>query len=332
MRIKAFNLSLLLVSLVACSGTYKHKISFNPQEPIRVAVLPFVQVDEEGKIISSSEELALDGLPLFSSKSADSPSQYVRKLVQSELERTSFDIVSPGLVDVEIPHHGFSLVNGMLDLKKIHQTKPSEFCKHFLDCDAVLIGRVTHWERNYYGVQSVNTVGVDLRLISARDNKVLFESSAKDSEQRGILKGPTGYASLVVEPVRGLDAEVIEDLSERVVKDMLKPLQARERPEFLKAQAPAIFAVSHDAQNGLIRRNEPLVVILFGTPAMSASFSIGDAIQSIPMIEQSPGQYYGEFFPLATDSFERESVVTLLRDQYNRVTSRQVEQAPVTLR
>ena len=49
MRNLLFALSIAFIT--GCAGTYQSKLEFNPTEPIRVVVLPFIQVDSKDKII-----------------------------------------------------------------------------------------------------------------------------------------------------------------------------------------------------------------------------------------------------------------------------------------
>ncbi len=48
---------LILLTLGGCAHTLKHEIHFNPTQPIRVAILPFVQVNEAGEIIEEDPNL-----------------------------------------------------------------------------------------------------------------------------------------------------------------------------------------------------------------------------------------------------------------------------------
>ena len=325
-------LILFLLSGAACSGTFQHQIEFNPNESLRVAILPFVQVDETGEMIEESGSLVVDGVPLLSKEVEATPPELVRRLVQTELHGTGLDVLSPSLIDAELPHHGFGRPDGSFDLKKIYAADPKEICVHFLDCDAVLRGRVVKWERSYYGVQTVNAVGIELELISVRTAEPLFTSTGEDSESRGLSKGPTGYSSVVLEPIRGLDSDIIEDLARRVVKEMLQPLSVQQRPEYLESPPPSIFASSHDVTDGQIDLGEPLLVVVYGSSNMSASFSIGNLVENIPMIETSDGHYFGEYYPLEIDSFQSQSVRVRLTDQYGRSTEQSIARQPISLK
>ncbi|MCB0358315.1 MAG: DUF799 family lipoprotein [Bdellovibrionales bacterium] len=315
-----------------CAGTFSHTLSYDPAQPLRVAVLPFVMVDRDGAIIAVEDgTLALDSVPGLSAELSDTPPELLRKAVQRELRNTQLDPLAPYLVNVELPHHGFAFDDGTVDLKKLYTVPTSQICTHFLDCDAALYGRVTAWDRAYYGIQSVNTVGLRLTLVDAKTNRVLFESEAEDSESRGLTKGPTGYSSLVLEPIRGLDSEIISDLSDRLVLEMLKPLSNMGQQAEDKTPPPSIFAASFDGSSARLQRGEPLTVLAFADPGLQAWFALGNSIQHVPMSERRAGHYYGEFVPLSFDAFSNEYVTVFVKDARGRVTSQRLPGERLTL-
>lgn len=319
----------------ACAGTYQTKVNFNPAEPIRIAVLPFIQTDAAGNIVKADADLLIDDLSLVSSKRKQTPAKFLQSVVQSELTKTSLDLVSPAVVEAQLLHNGFD-INGSdpveIDLDKVLRAAPSELCEKILSCDAVLYGKVTDWQRNYYVLQTNNAIAFDLKLVSARDGNVLFESKATDSDSRGLSKGPTGFSNLVIEPIRGLDNSIISGLARKMVGESLKNIITPSRPEFLNVSPPAIFASAHDSSKGLVDRNRGLTVIALGSPKAVSSFSIGSVIENIPMIERDPGHYIGEYVPLSTDKFEDQRVSVKIHDDYGRATVQQLGKVLVTLR
>jgi hypothetical protein len=318
-----------------CSGTFKSSVNFNPTQPIRIAVLPFVQVDENGEFAQVDENLLIDDVSLVSSKLKETPAKFVQNLVQSELSKATLDVLTPAVVEADLLHRGFDkegVQPVQIDFKKVFEAPPATLCKDVLTCDAVLYGRVTKWDRSYYGIQANATVALDLKLVSAKDGKILFESSADDSEGRGLSKGPTGYGSLVLEPLKGLDNGIITDLAREVVQKAVKPIFVKNRPEFLTSPPPAIIAAAHNSQSGVITKTEKLTVVALGSPGSSASFSIGSAIQGVPMVERGTGHYLGEYYPLATDVFDSQKVAVSLRDQFGRVTVQKLGKVAVTLK
>jgi hypothetical protein len=330
MTLKNIAFLLLLPAVVAgCAGKYVHTLDYNTAEPIRVAVLPFYQVDKNGKILEADPNIALDKVPLLSRELEERPGAIVQKHAQTVLGRTGMDIVPPAAVEALLSHNGF-VDNGIKDFKKLRSVDPKALCQ-LLTCDALLYGEVTEWDRSYYGVQTVNSVGVKVRLVRAADRKELFSASAADTESRGLTKIPTGISSAVLEPIKGLDNEIISNLARDVVDKMFQPLFLRNRPEFLNSFPPVILASSHDAQGGAMSRSTPLTVLMLGSPKKIATFSVGRSIENIPMVERDEGHYVGEYYPLPSDSFSNQTVKVSLEDQYGRVSEQIIGVGPVTL-
>ena len=330
-RTLLFCIPIISAFLTSCSGTYTHKIDFSPYEPIRVAVLPFRQLDAEGKLIEEKGDLLIDDVPLISSEAYDSPVALARQLMLAELKKTSLDIISPALVDIDLPHRNLAYPNGKFNLERIFEVPANTYCEDFLDCDAVLFGTIKRWDRDYYGIQSNNEIEIEIKIISAKSDKVLFEATAKDSESRGLTKGPTGYSSLILEPLKGLDSNLVEDLARRMISTMLEPLKVKNKKSVNDTPPPAIFAVSHDAVNGEVSRKKPLLVVAYASKDAQASFSIGNYLRRLPMIEHSPGHYIGEYWPLEEEKFEKQTLYVNVKDTKGRETRLEVDSGPVSL-
>ena len=317
--------------LSSCSGTYTHTLAFNPAEPIRVAVLPFIEVNSKDEIVNESPDLLIDSVSVVSSELGATPAQYTRALVQRELSESGLDVISPTLIDSKLSHNGFDDPKVGMNLHKLRNADLKELCSKLLACDAVLLGKVTRWDRSYYGIQSVTSVGVDLQLVAANDRRVLFGGKAEDSESRGLTKGPTGLSDLVLEPIKGLDNKITEELAAQIVKKLLVPLRIEKRPEFLESAPPMILASAHDQDGGHLSASQPLTVLMLGTPRQSASFSIDKEIEHIPMVEKDEGHYVGKYYPLPTDHFERRPIVVSLADSFGRVTTQKLGGEPLSL-
>ena len=105
-----------LLCFNACSGQYKHILDFSPYEPLRIAVLPFRQVDEDGKLVEKKGALLIDEVPLVSSEVKDSPVALTRQLVLAELKKTPLDVISPSLIDIDLPHRNLANPDGTFRL------------------------------------------------------------------------------------------------------------------------------------------------------------------------------------------------------------------------
>ncbi len=322
---------LITFGLGACASKYTNKVDFDPSQPLRVIVLPFAELDSHGTIINpKSNKLLIDRVSLISSDFLGTPTQFLRKIAQNELSKSSLDVFPSALVDSELSHHSFAHEDLSIDFDKLYKASPSEICSHLLSCDAVLYGRLRKWDRTYLAIQSISSVALDLKLVARKDNKVLFEASAEDADSRGITKGPTGFSNLVLEPIKGLDNEIISDLARNMVARMLAPLKVGYTEKPLAAPAPVILAAIHDG-DGRLPKGGKLTVLAFGSAGLKASFSVGNIAREIPMHERDTMHYVGEYFPLAEDHFANQPIVVTLSDQSGRQSSEQASGGNVTL-
>ena len=316
--------------LSGCSTKYVNTLAFDPREPLRVAVLPFLHGDATGAAAPLDDSLWIDNVSVVSSKLRQPPERFVRKLVLDGLQRSGLDVLPANSISGTLVHSGFGLGHE-IDLLRVHAAAPRELCL-LLGCDALVYGKLTRWERSYYAIQSVSTVGVELKLVRGVDGAVLFSSSATDSDSRGVTKIPTGFSDLVLEPIRGLDNEIIVDLSRRLVRKMLLPLTVEERSAALASDAPVIEAVVQTAVDGVVSRDRPLAVALSGSPGHRAFFSIGSAFENVPMVEREPGHYLGELYPLPSDRFENQPLRVVLTDAFGRETRSELSRTLLSLR
>ena len=308
-------LALFLILLCSCSTKLEQKLDYNPAEPLRVVILPFV------------------GSPDLGSADLDEkPESFVQATLAQEFGRTSLDIIPQYLVNAKLVHAGLRNDQLKIDAASAQKLSPNEICNGFFSCDAVVYGIVTKWDRSYYGIQSVATVGIDFSLISAIDGKVLFQVKGEDSESRGISKIPTGFSDLVIELIKGLDREIITDLARRLIGQLVKPLLASSRPEFINTMAPAIFAAAHDALSGSISETNPLTVLVYGSSNKQAFFSIGTAIENIPLVEYEAEHNVGKLSHLASDSFSDLRVTVSLIDEFGRMAQQSIVDRRVSLR
>jgi hypothetical protein len=124
---------------------------------------------------------------------------------------------------------------------------------------------------------------------------------------------------LVLEPLKGLDYEIISDLAGSVVSEMINPLKASARPNFLETPPPVIYAVGARFQGSTV------YLVLFGNPKQQASFSVAAGPSNVPMIERSPGHYYGEYLPVKnTNDIPAGELRMRLSDSFGRTTEQLV--------
>ncbi len=142
--------------------------AFKRNPPVRIAVLPFT---DEG-----SANFVVDKIPLtFRSKKQRynwswTDAQRLRRAMQGYLAQREFLLANLYGVDAVIQDRG---IGNMAQLEKV----PPQDLGNWLDVDAVMYGKVLHYEAYYLGLIAAWQVGIHVRLVSAHDGQTLIEAS-----------------------------------------------------------------------------------------------------------------------------------------------------------
>jgi hypothetical protein len=322
-----------IILITGCSKRLTYTLNFPPGEHLRVAVLPFAQIGTDGKLLLNNEKmlptdnLIIDKVSIISSPLKETPTLFVRTLVQNELQKTDLEIIDPHLIEIELPHHGFGNSKGNFDIDKIRQAQATQICTHLIECDAVLYGTIHQWKRRYYGIESVNSVDVEIILRRARDNSILYQARLKKNESRGLTGGPTGISDLLLEPIRGLNSEIIEDLARQVVRELVKPLSTNPNNEEI-GFLPVIYAATHNAPPTLAPLGS-FDVLVYGSPHCQTSFRIGEISGDIPLIERSSGHYSGQYFGERGEGFQNKDVFVKIKATNGRFIEHKINKPPL---
>ncbi len=203
--------------------------AYKANPPECVAVLPFEigpgeeeadpeaapEAEGEGSAEPAAEpptEVATDeqGNPLTGDVTAEE-AEAVRRAFYAHL--------SPqGKRDVEIPRIDFVLNRIPDEHRQDLVTVASN-----LNCDSVIVGRVTEYGAQFVGVYSRIGVGADLKMVRAEDGAVLWEGRHLAQSHGGSVPlSPIGLAMGILSAAFNLDEEqelrVVDDLTRRLVK------------------------------------------------------------------------------------------------------------------
>jgi hypothetical protein len=94
-----------------------------------------------------------------------------------------------------------------------------------LDADLLLRGTVTNWGRTYLAVQSWVKAALALELVDGSTGDVIWSDEKRNTRQAGILKGPTGYKSIVTAPITGLKSSHLHRVAGDLARKMADELQ-----------------------------------------------------------------------------------------------------------
>jgi len=146
------------VEVVSCPN-------YEQEAPARVAVLPF---SDRGSAQYVVDKVALTRRnPQEEADWAWTDSNRLRRAIDGYLSEREFLVENMFLVDRVMKNHHIR------DENSLKRVSPQTLGR-WLGVDAVIYGEVTHYEAYYVGLVAVWQVGVNMKMVSTHDSRVLF--------------------------------------------------------------------------------------------------------------------------------------------------------------
>ncbi|MBI1851629.1 MAG: DUF799 family lipoprotein [Planctomycetes bacterium] len=329
---RALALALVLATIVfsGCSSTLQVKRSshYDDQAPIRVAILPFE--DESGgtffSVLAWPFKQIADLFVSHTGAPPTEPATALREAIAANLRVTNIDLVDLRFVDTALGHNGLHPKVG----GAFRKTSPKALGQ-LLGADALLYGSVTTYRADFFLAESRVTIGADLKLVDAYTGEELWQATGDESLSFGISKGPTGYTSAVVEPVKGLRESNLWDVSAEFARNIGSALRGRAETESGDVgPAPFVSVAATSVElNTKVAPGDVVRVVALGTPHARASFDIGNVRRGIPMTEFGEGTYQGTYTVLDGDRFAKDPIVVVFRNGQGRASMVPIMHAPL---
>lgn len=144
------------------------KPEYNRHPPARIAVLPFTD--------DGSANFVVDKIPLTYRSQKQrynwswTDAQRLRRAMQGYLSQREFLLANLYGVDAVIQDRG---IGNMAELQKVSPRDLGDW----LDVDAVMYGKVVHYEAYYLGLVAAWEVGISVRLVSTHTGDTLIDAS-----------------------------------------------------------------------------------------------------------------------------------------------------------
>ncbi len=287
--------SIVLVSaLLLIGGCGAREIRVSPEFSAlraggyRIAMLPFrVSAAEDGVLTSSlvgfGALLSLEGVgdsaaPLMKAGIV------MRRSLAATLAGGPIAVDEIWATDTKISHLGIP------EAEIYDRKNAGRLCK-LLGVRGILYGDVYRWNRSYRLLQSVQSVGLETELVDGERGETIFHAKVLERAGAGLSGGPTGQASVVLEPIKGLSGEALEDLATDVVSIIAGEMRGNEVTDGVDCrkgtgETPAISFLSVVREReGALGPGDTLRVIAVGCSDAEARFDIGSYRTGIPMVE-----------------------------------------------
>ena len=144
----------------------------------------------------------------------------LRAYLAADLQDSPFEILELQQVDAALASLGWKEADPLPDGPALQQLAKT------LGADTILRGTVTGFGRTYAVVESWVKAELQVDLVDAQSETVIWSEKQKESRTAGILKGPTGYKSLATAPISGMKTSNLERVSNNLTHKLAEALNA----------------------------------------------------------------------------------------------------------
>jgi hypothetical protein len=202
---------------------------------------------------------------------------------------------------------------GFTDPDEINTLSPQKLGK-ILGVDAIIYGRITHYDRTYAGIYSKVSVGAAVKMVDAKTNEFLWSGQHVQSKhQGGVPTTPVGLIITAISTATNIRQIELLRTSDDLFRDMVKTIPGPTVAE--ASRPPAIKILVHDAVGSPKKAGDIIKVALEGDPHCAASFDIGEFKQAIEMKEIQSGFYEAKYQVQPGDNAHEAIITGYLTDE-----------------
>ncbi len=229
----------------------------------------------------------------------------VRRAVANHFSAKNYRDMKLPLVDEKLLR--FEKAGG----KTVADASPAELATA-LGCDGLLFGKVTDYQWIYAGVYSQIGIEAEIWLMNAKTGRELFRMREAVRYHEGGI--PTSALSAVMTLIStALNLRDIQKV--RLVNELAYKFMAKmPSPATMAASEPrpAIKEVLTNAAESPFTTRKTVRVGMEGDPGLVGVFDIGNFKKGLPLREEQPGIYVGEYTVLPGDNTQDMPIVVTL--------------------
>jgi hypothetical protein len=257
--------------------------------PRTIAVLPFVQLRDK-----------------------EDQTRMLQRMIYGVLSATPYDVVKPQVVEERLVRAGLS------DPREVAKRDPAEIAK-ILRVDGLLYGELTHWDRTFLIIYSQVASGGTIKLVDARNGKILFERSETQRSHEGGL--PTNALSAAIQIIQAAwnlrEIELVR-ASDDLVRALTKGIPT---PPALEARRPpTIMNVLSNGAGRIVKTGDVVTVVAQGPPGVIGSFDVTPIAKNLALVETTEGTYVGRYTVKPGDNAADAYIVARLADSVGRAS------------
>lgn len=270
------------------SGEYENTEYFKTHKPRSLATAPFEKSDPKAWSIDLDSER---------------PTEIVRRGMYNHIASLPFQ-------DLELHEGDLRLRNAGLDTpEKVNDmvAKDPRKLKSILGVDAIVTGKVTHFDRIYMGILSQVAVGCEVKMWDLKSGELLWRAKhVSRGTGGGISLNPLGLALSAAVSIWNLRGAAMLQETDNLFREISSTIEVPESPQALRVERPTIdLFVCLNAQRPL-KAGEKVTFRMIGNPDCEAYFDLmgyksGMEMKGVPaelkgaLMEQVLGQVEAQY-------------------------------------
>jgi len=260
-----------------------------------------------GEYLKDHQPKTVAILPFKNETNKEEAFEIVRRTFYNHFSSLRYGDLELFKVDQRLKKTGFT------DPDEINKLSPKKLGK-ILGADAIIYGRITHYDRVYAGVYSKVSVGAAVKMVDAKTNEFLWSGQHVQSKhQGGVPTTPVGLIITAISTAANIRQIELLRTSDDLFRDMVKTIPGPTVAE--ASRPPAIKMLVHDAVGSPKKAGDIIKVVLEGDPHCATSFDIGDFKQAIEMKEVQSGFYEANYQVRPGDNAHEAIITGYLTDE-----------------
>jgi len=263
-----------------------------------------------GEVVNLPQTVAV--LPFINETSSDFAYVVVRRTMFNHFASKNYRMLHWKDVDSQLQLAG-------LDTAEAANAKtPAELMK-ILGVDGLIYGNITHYDKEFAGIASRVSVGVEMLFLNAEGKSIWSVKNVERSYAGGVSTSPVGLIMNALVAAKHIYGDMnlyraADELGRALAKEMPEP------PALEQKSKPSVMNVVHSGVGQHLKYGDKLEIGLEGDPGLKAAAYI-DGIGVVDLSETDPGQYIGSVNISKAVNVGDQVVVGRLQDKFGQMTS-----------
>ena len=240
------------------SGEFENTPHYKKHKPVRVAVLPFADLQAKNYSIDFEDE---------------DPANIVRRGMYNHVSSLPFKDLEIFQTDTRLKNSGLRETGQIEDMIRDNPRKLASI----LGVDAVVSGQVTHWDRIFIGIYSQVAVGCEVKMWDLKTGNLLWRAKhVTRAHAGGLSLNPIGLVMSTVAAVWNLRQTELLSQTDELFREIVSTIELPESALAMQEAAPRLDLFATLNADRPFTLGQKVAFRIIGDPGCKAYVDLGD--------------------------------------------------------